>query len=64
MNKKFAVVSFIDAFGDTQVTSLEKEEYQLALIPMTILFESDNFDEVSNYIWEIENKKAIDAFIN
>ena len=26
MNKKFAVVSFIDAFGDTQVTSLEKDD--------------------------------------
>jgi hypothetical protein len=52
MNKNHAVVSYIVHYisGDkTKYSMVTKEEYQLALIPMKVVFESDSFNEVCDY---------------
>ena len=52
MNKNHAVVSYTVhyLFGDkTEYSMVTKEEYQLALIPMKVVFESDSLNEVYEY---------------
>lgn len=52
MNKNHAVVSYTVhyLFGDkTKYSMVTKEEYQLALIPMKVVYESDDLNEVYEY---------------
>jgi len=52
MNKNHAVVSYTvhSISGDkTKYSMVTKEEYQLALIQMKVIFESDSFNEVYEY---------------
>lgn len=52
MNKNHAVVSYTVHYlsGDkTEYSMVTKEEYQLALIPMKVVFESNSLNEVYEY---------------
>lgn len=47
------VVSYVTPFGDQVFNFLNEEEFGLLMVPCTVLFKSENFNEAEFYYNEL-----------